>query len=311
MRFQNRMPDPLHYFSRFLNTRKLYAVALSAEDAVRVRLTFESLEYDVTDDHALISLIPFAIALNAAAIHFSKPQRAKLILVSGQSVLGELPLTAMRTEVSGGLTLYLYEAGHPGYPVSLVFRLWNTCLLFIKNVSNRKSRNFVVPPVELMKLFVFSLKPRVVYLLSLRHENGLDAFPVDLAGYLDAEHVIFSIRSSSPVIPFLASGREVCASVIPFSCRASVYPLGRHHPGAVIPDASLLNEFISSARFQIPVPSYAVQVLELVSAGSFVTGMHTQFVFRVMNAYAGKPADALAHTPWFNRQYFKNRFDLK
>lgn len=304
IRYQRNMFNPVKIFSHYLNTRKLHAVAMESSDREQVLLCSDAVIIDITNCHSLISLKPFAIAVNAVSLQVNTEQKVILRIVNGSILLGELPLLFNGQEQCNDLTLFIYQAGHPHYPLTPFFRLWNSFLLSVKNRTNTKSKNFVVPPAELLKLFVFSLKPRPVYLFSLLHREGLDAFPVDITGNISEQQCLFSIRSSSAAIPLIKETGKACASLMPYDRREEVYQLGSHHAGAIVPVDLLPAGFIESSKWKIPVPSFSITVQELLLEHTFTKGVHTQLVFNVVNRYPLLPAEILAHTPWFNRSYF-------
>ncbi|MBX7109421.1 MAG: flavin reductase family protein [Chitinophagales bacterium] len=290
--------------SRYLNTRKLHAVAISEDDTARVVISSGRQQYDVQNAHALLSLKPFAIAVNAAAVPDIHAEEVTLQIIKNEKVLGALRLTATGKEATGGLQLLLFEATLTHQPFHWPEYTWNILLLSLKNSTNKKSQNFMVPPDELLKLFVFSLKPRPVYLVSVQHDHGYDIFPVDIAGSIDETHCIYSIRSSSAVIPMIKSVKRICAATVPFDQRQAAYRLGHYHQASIVPEADAVPTVLSQV-YRIPVPAFAVQVQELLLEHSFSKGVHTQFVFRVAHHYAWSKAPVLGHTPWFNRHYFR------
>lgn len=296
-------------FAAYLNTRKLHPVAIMADDQVRVFIHDGVHRYDITGFHALISLKPFAIAVNAEAVPLLQKENATLQIVEEEKTLGTLQLRSSGMEGQNDLLLLIFEAGLTNHPVVYYQRIWNRLLLGLKNYTNKQSHNFVVPPTELLKLFVFSLQPRPVYLLSLQHEKGYDIFPVDIAGNISESHCLFSVRSSSAAIPHILQTKKICAATVPYDHRQAVYRLGRFHPGGVVPEGDRLQTVLSE-EWKIPVAAFAVHIQELLLEHSFIKGAHTQFLFRTINRYSLQHAPLLAHTPWFNRHYFRDSFEL-
>lgn len=305
------MVSPQQSFSKFLNTRKLHPVALENQDEqVRVFFVADDMQFDITDHHALISLKPFAIAVNRAVARHSSSGKQVLRIQQREKILGELKLKHQADQQFEGLTISLYVAELSRNSMSYTDQFWNTLLLVIKNKTNRKSRNFVVPPAELLKLFVYSLKPRPVFLVSVTHKNGFDIFPVDILGKISEAHILFGIRTSSPAVSFILSEKKVCVSSVPFDKRTQVYQFGKHHPGGVLPENFGNVNFIRSEKFSIPVPDFAITVQELMIENTISFGAHTQFIARIENQYSQSAGFPLAHTPWFNPNYFKHRFDV-
>lgn len=297
--------------SAYLNVRKLHPVAMMADNQVQVFIHDGVNQYDITGFHALISLKPFAIAVHAAAAPLLQKENATLQIIEEERTLGTLRLRTSGMENTGDMRLFIFEAALTNYPVVYYKRAWNRLLLWLKNYTNKQSQNFVVPPKELLKLFVFSLKPRPVYLVSLQHEQGYDIFPVDIAGNLSETHCLFSVRSSSAAIQHILLTKRICAVTVPFDHRQAAYRLGRFHPGSVVPEADSIQTVLSE-KWKIPVPAFAVQLQELLLEHSFIKGAHTQFLFRVINRYTLQDAPLLAHTPWFNPDFSKekSRFDI-
>ena len=89
------MINPKKIFSEYLNTRKLHPVALVDYNPVRILFNDHSASYDITGSHALISLKPFAIAVNAATIGFSVFYMLKENSELTLYVLAPLPILAI------------------------------------------------------------------------------------------------------------------------------------------------------------------------------------------------------------------------
>lgn len=282
---------------------------MMADEQVQVFIHDGVRRYDITGFHALISLKPFAIAVNAMAVPLLQKENATLQIVEEEKTLGTLRLRSSGMERPDDIPLLIFEAALTNHPVIYCQRVWNRLLLGLKNYTNKQSQNFVVPPKELLKLFVFSLKPRPVYLVSLQHEKGYDIFPVDIAGNISETHCLFSVRSSSAAIPHMLQTKKICAAAVPFDHRQAAYRLGRFHPGSVVPEGDRLPTVLSE-EWKIPVAAFAVQIQELLLEYSFIKGAHTQFLFRIINRYSWQHPPLLAHTPWFNRHYFSDSFEL-
>ncbi len=297
-------------FSQYLNTRKLHPVGIRREEQdERIFVCSEDNERDITDSHALITLNPFSIAINAARINSSQTKRAFLKIKEGENRIGELILKLDQMLAFPSLALNLYVAELPSGAFPITGKIWNSLLLAIKNKTDKRSKRFVVPPRELLKLFVYTMKPRPVYLVSVKHEKGLDVFPVDILGKVSEDQVLFAVRSSSPAIPFILHTRKVCASAMPYAKVRDVYRFGGHHPGGILPQQLNDISFITSQQLNIPIPEFAAAVQELAVEETFTKGIHTQFVSRMMNHYQLTDELQLAHTPWFNKKYFQGKFN--
>ena len=200
--------------------------------------------------------------------------------------------------------LKIYQASIPKKSFPLLSRYWTMLLLQLKNVTNKKSKNFIVPPAELLKLFVYSLLPRPVYVISVLHATGFDAFPVDIAGMIAPGVMIFGIRKSSASVQQILATGKFCASTVSFEERDRAYALGKYHSGGILP-VDFIHLFSSaSEKLKIPVPDFAVDVLELEVNDSFEEGVHVQLVVKVINETKRGHFPILAHTAWFNKKYY-------
>ena len=297
-------------FSQYLNRFKLHPVAISSTyEHERIMLELNGKHTDITEAHALITLNPFTVAVNAAVMNESMPPNPLLLILRDETVIGQLPLKKVRGEPAGNLLLHLFESDFPIEEFSWVQRVWYAVLLDLKNKTNRKSRHFVVPSAELLKLFVYTLKPRPVYLVSVAHQNGFDVFPVDILGKIAPELMIISVRSTSPAIQHILGSKKLCASSVPFAMKETVYRFGGHHAGGVLPDHVQDVKFMESQTWKIPVPVFALDVNEFQVEHHFTQGIHTQFVARIVHEYKISDGLRLAHTPWFNGNYFQGKFD--
>jgi len=300
--------NPKKAFSNYLNTKKLLPVAVNnPEKGGKIILASGQQQWDITNKHSLISLKPFAIAVNAASIPQNFHDSPEIIFSTEEKKeLGRMRLHFSRVQHSQNIELKIYHADIPEKPFPFLSRYWTMLLLQLKNSTNKKSKNFIVPPAELLKLFVYSLIPRPVYVISILHGAGFDAFPIDIVGTISARVMIFSIRKSSASVQQILTTRKFCASKIPFKERGKMYELGKYHAGGILPEhfSSLFSGL--SQQQNIPLPDFAVDVLELELIESFEEGVHVQLVVKVINEYTMYKVPVLAHTPWFNPEYFKN-----
>src|SRR5690349_1844278 len=96
----------LKSYSRYLNTRKLHPIGIRVEEQdEKIFFCSDAVEKDITNAHALITLNPFSIAINAATINFSNEKRPFLKIREGEEELGKLILKLDHAQIFGELTL--------------------------------------------------------------------------------------------------------------------------------------------------------------------------------------------------------------
>lgn len=141
--------------------------------------------------------------------------------------------------------------------------------------------NFQMEHRDLKALFVFYLRPRPVYLVSVQHGAHLNIFPMDLVGPLDSAWFSFALRLTSPAVDLMKHSGRFVASGIDATFKTIAYELGRQHRQLSIELPALPFETCPSPEFGLPAPVAALDVREVSVEHAMEVGSHCLFLTTV------------------------------
>ena len=135
---------------------------------------------------------------------------------------------------------------------------------------------------DLRSLNAYYVWPRPVFLVSVRHENNSNLFPMDLVGAVGPSVFLMALRRTSPSVELMCRSRRVVVSSAPAMYKEFAYALGAHHRQASIDWAALPFEVRPSEHFQLLHPNAALRVRELEITDFHEVGSHMFFMTRVV-----------------------------
>jgi len=161
-------------------------------------------------------------------------------------------------------------------------RLWARYLYIA--YRQRRSRNrsqapeLQIPAAHLHCLFVFYICPRPVVLVTVADADLVNIVPMDLIGPITTRCFSLALHSTSTAAPLMVGSRRVALSDVPSERAAVAYQLGRNHKVPCADVDHLPFATTSSARFRLPVPSFALRVREMVIESVRPMGGYTLFL---------------------------------
>ena len=274
---------------RWLQVPQYVALGVGpSQEEVSVRLEIADRTIEVGRNNVVASLRPLTLAvmLDAAALtDRSSPRRCQMSFQSAEhGKLGVIHLKVARSIDLGPHTFWLFDIvgsrnycmPWPSRPLQDVLERWRT-----RRHQRRHPSNFQMRHRDLKALFVFYIRPRPVYLVSVEHGGHLNLFPMDLVGPTDSPWFSFALRRSSPAVELMKKAGHFAAAGIDLTFKSTAYELGQQHKQARIDPATLPFKASSSPEFGLPVPNTALDVRE-VSVGQTVdVGSHCLFLTRV------------------------------
>lgn len=160
--------------------------------------------------------------------------------------------------------------------------------------------------MRLRKLFVYYLKPKPSFFLSVRGSGSFDIFPVDLTGKIADDFFSIAVKGTNKAIEVIKTTGSLCISALPFSKAALVYAHSEQRRSGNMSSKTLVFDVFESRTLKIPVPDFALHVNELHVEQIFEQGIYTVFILRSINQYTLSDALQLAHTPWYNKHFFSS-----
>jgi hypothetical protein len=290
------------YITALINSRKLCPVPLTEEyDFVKFFYAGPSGKTDITLSQVLISLKELVIAIYIEGSDISLDFPSEIIIEKKNKRIGTLKLRYKDILLIDNTKVFLFDIkGFKNNERPIYTRITDYLLFSTKNMLNRIPNIFEIDAARLNRLFVYYLKPRPVFLISLKESDKVDMFPIDITGNIFGNYYLASVRTTNPSVKKMKETGKVCLSAIPYDARQSIYSLGKHHKNGIV-DLDKIDFIITGSRlFNIPIPSFSICAIEAEVVNSFVMGLHTVFVLKTANNYQMNSAYQLAHTPWYN-----------
>lgn len=275
---------------------------------------------DVTSLHALVGYKPVLIVLPVAdgagpsAIEpelclsfangdFALDTRWEDFPTSRDSV-ARLALRRIRDHRVDDLTLAFYEGTHGEHRfLNRVRRATNNWLEARKNkgVDNIDLQGNLYEQVRI----AYSV-PRLICLVSLGDQHGMNLFPTDLHGPIGAHHYISSLRLGGKACSQVERCRRIVISEVDAMSFRQVYAMGKNH----MKDLTALRDFdlhpAPSASLGVPLPAGVVNYRELEWVNYLEIGIHRIYCYRVLHSEGIASARRLAHVHKYYVQWREN-----
>jgi flavin reductase (DIM6/NTAB) family NADH-FMN oxidoreductase RutF len=295
------------------------AIALQPpQAAVQVRLTGAGAgagagaELDVTANNVVAALRPLTLAIGldqqrCAALERASDLRLRFLDADSQRQLGVLEVERLREwSASEARVVLLNVRSGEHRCLPWPYRPWNRWLQNWAVRRNTNPGNFAISPQATQQIMIFYICPRPVVLVSVRHGDHSNIFPMDLIGPIGLDRFTLALRSTSVSVEPMKSARRVAISDVAGGERQIAYGLGAHHKNARVDWSALPFNTRRSPEFSLPVPQSALRVRELEILDFNVVGSHTLFLTRVVSDQATGAGARLFHTSGIH-QYFRKR----
>jgi flavin reductase (DIM6/NTAB) family NADH-FMN oxidoreductase RutF len=275
-------------------------IALPMHDQRHVQVVLETgtRAYDVTDELFPCALAPLTLGISgsATALQSGTSGRLRFEDIVSHSPLGSVAVTA-GDMLSGtpSVRLLLPHASEIRCE-PLLPRMWHDALAWRHTrAAARAAHNLQMTCADLRALNVFYVRPRPVFLVSVRSGPRSNLFPMDLVAAIGAEAFVLALRLTSPSVETMCASREVVVSAAPAAWKETAYHLGAHHKQASIDWDGLPFAMQPSTRLGIPRPVESPLVRELLIDDFSPIGSH--MFFRSHGAGAESPGaqPQLAH----------------
>jgi flavin reductase (DIM6/NTAB) family NADH-FMN oxidoreductase RutF len=273
------------------------------QSLIDVRLEHAGGDSDVTENHVIVSLLPFTIGIGGGRRHEARLRFFDR--VSGAK-LGTLVLTAAGEIPAGSCMLTLYGVAASSHScLAQPLRAWNRVLQDRAQRKNSAAGNFRMSPAAIEQMQIFYLCPRPVTLVSVGTSESGNLFPMDLIGPVTGGFTL-ALRNSSPSVATLRDTRRAALSTVPAADRDLAYELGKHHRQSHIDWSALPFALTRSPNFGLPMPENSVRVRECEIDVVREIGSHTLFHCRVISDEARSTDPRLFHTSGLHA-YFRAR----
>jgi flavin reductase (DIM6/NTAB) family NADH-FMN oxidoreductase RutF len=245
---------------------------------------------DVTSRHSVACISPFLVCIGFERSEFADADRLFGTRFSlkfcrntpERELLAEIGLefTAQFAEPSRFLGLFRAVSCRNLCLSALRLRAHDLFNIY----GNRKTRKFTGQDVSALEMrcnAVAFICPRPVVLVSVLDEERGNIFPMNLMGTLGGNYFGFALNSSRPAAPLSSRIRRLALSSIPHHQVAVARSLRSNHRQESIRWEDLPFPTRRSKLLKIPVPEFALRVLELNIEDVLPLGTHTFFLARI------------------------------
>ena len=255
---------------------------------------------DITDEHLFVGYSPLVLAFSLAEL----PVSVKIIfsqkllhpngIFSPKDALARLELNLIKRQEHDGSCLVYYEGllgSHHFQPalhqyISKKYNEW----------YNQKPGNVFLHDNLYRQVQVAYAVPRQISLITVGSNGLFNLFPTDLHGQADETHYIISLRSGGKACKQVAAEGKLLISDMHSNAYKMVYGLGKNH----MQDLKIRTSFAfgdsQSEKFDLPLPQLAIAYRELVLEDSFIHGIHTIMLFKIVHyCRLQNQNDTLAH----------------
>jgi flavin reductase (DIM6/NTAB) family NADH-FMN oxidoreductase RutF len=239
---------------------------------------------DVSDNHVMVALVPFLVAIrldvlspeDRAIADASRPWLS--VREPDGRELARVRLRPAREVEVPPYRLGLFEtAGCDDRNLPAVRLHAHYLLQRWKHLQDRNPYNMKMASSPLFCSFALYSAPRPVVLVSHQSSGRGNVVPLDLVGEAGAPCYLLGVHDS-PALVRLAEAERLAVSTVPLAWSDTAVALGRNHRHETIDWAGLPFATVPSPTWGIPVPAGALTVREVRVERLVRAGSHTIFV---------------------------------
>lgn len=254
---------------------------------------------DITKQHLFTGYNPLIFAFP-----FSCGNKIKIILsqrllkeneaFNAKDAIAVLNFKKIREDMLAGSSVCFFEGVRGRHRFLSPFHQF---IIGINNtLFNKKTGNVFLRGNLYCQVQVAYAVPRKISLITLGKNNLYNLFPTDLHGPVNDGHYIISLRSKGMACMQVETIRQLVISEPECNAYKTVYALGKNHMQELKPGDNFDFGPSNSQILQIPLPRHIITYRELELINSFIHGIHTVFLFRILFHYkTGSTSAVLAH----------------
>ena len=283
-------------FKRFLLGDKALpqqvTVALhEPQDEIGVWLHGRGSSRDVTLFHSIACASPFTVCVafgSEAELHREcGGNRVSLELRErrgAKRVLGRIGLRHGTTMAAGESCLGFFTVRDCANYCMPKVRFWAHYLQQVYwGWRDGKIPNVRMSALDAHAMMVMFICPRPVFLVTTKEGKTSNLFPMNLMGYLGEGYFSLALNSARLASQSVKGSAKVALSSIPFEKADIARQLGKQHLQSAVDWNELPFRAMSSGLLALPVPDFALRVIELEIETVTEFGSHTFFVGKVLH----------------------------
>jgi flavin reductase (DIM6/NTAB) family NADH-FMN oxidoreductase RutF len=243
-------------------------------------------EVDVTNSHVIACAFPFTVGvqLNGNAGAPGTPLSLNLRERHGAGrLLARVRLRKSGTLTANGRELSLFHVQSCNHYCLPRPRLW-AYELYQSFIRWRSDKNPEIPMSmrAARAMNAFFISPRPVVLVSVKHGENGNIFPMNLFGSIGEGYFAFALNSARKAAPLVERAGRVALSSVPIGQAELARQLGKNHRRDSVDWDELPFATTPSTEFNFPIPQFALRVREMEIQAVRNLGSHTLFFARVI-----------------------------
>jgi hypothetical protein len=275
---------------------------------------------DVTSTHLLLGYKPAIIVLPVAGTDEPTATEAELCLsfVNGDFALdtrwkdfptsrnsvARLALKRIREHRVDELTLAFYEGTSGEH--RFLNRLHRAANNWLEARRKKPADNIGLPGNLYEQVRIAYSVPRLISLVSLGDEHGVNLFPTDLHGPVGARHYLSSLRIGGKACAQVERYRRIVISEVDAAIFRQVYAMGKNHMKDTTAPLNFDLHSAASTSLGAPLPLGVVSYRELEWVNYLEVGIHRIYCYRVLHAENVAASKRLAHVHKYYVQWREN-----
>jgi flavin reductase (DIM6/NTAB) family NADH-FMN oxidoreductase RutF len=243
---------------------------------------------DVTHLHLMACGAPFTICiqLEEKSVTDGRFERSMALRFQERSgerrQLGEIKLRFEAAFRVGTRRLCLFSAQSCRNLCLPKVHLWAHYLQYARRNHQAKDSDVPITAREARAMIVFYLCPRPTAVVTVRHGDTANMFPMNLMGPVGSGYFAFALNSNRAAAPLVERAGRIVLSNVPLENAALVFRLGANHRRTSIDFGELPFATVRLRNIDALVPSFAMRVKELQIDAVRRLGSHTLFVAKTV-----------------------------
>ena len=242
---------------------------------------------DVTREHLFVGYAPLIIVLPRFSDDDSTPRVSlafcQEVVAPGTPVSALQPLASLDLQplpVTTSDTYQFVEGLRGRHHFLPLFNRWITRTA--NQLYKQRPGNVFLQGNLYEQVQVAYSVPRIISLITVQQGNACNVFPTDLHGEIAGDYII-SLRTGGKALEQVMASGQIVVSEINALAYKKVYAQGKNHMRATQPRETFDFEAEPSRVLQSGLPKGTVAYRELQLKRSFVHGIHTIMIFRILH----------------------------
>jgi hypothetical protein len=241
---------------------------------------------DITSQHLFVGYCPLVFAFSSAdlppsiQIIFSQQVLQPNEIFATKDALATLELSLIKKQQHYSGNIFCYEGTHGSHHFLSTFHQYISSLH--NQWYNKKPGNVFLHNNLYKQVQIAYAIPRTISLITVSGNSLFNLFPTDLHGQIDETHYIISLRTGGKARKQIAAAGKLLVSQMHCEAFKTVYGLGKNHMQDLKPKDNFPFSESLSEGFDLPLPQQAVSYKELLLMDSFIHGIHTIMLFKIV-----------------------------